>query len=73
VNYLINSNAVIRTKCDEALRFSAVNGHLEIVRCLVENGANIHASGDYAIRDSAKNGHLHVVCYLDNGAAIHAI
>ena len=32
-----------------ALRYSAKNGHLDIVKYLVENGANIHAQDDYAL------------------------
>ena len=54
-------------------RWASENGHLEVVRYLVEQGANIHANNDYAIRWASENGHLEVVRYLvEKGANIHA-
>ena len=48
-------------------------GHLEIVKYLVDNGADVHANDDEALRWAASNGYLEVVEYLvDNGADIHA-
>ena len=57
-----------------ALNYGQVeNGHLEVVKYLVENKANIHAKNDYALRLASGNGHLEVVKYLvENGANIHA-
>ena len=58
---------------DESLRLSAENGHIDMVKYLVENGADIHAQNDESLRLSAKNGHLGVVKYLvENGADVHA-
>jgi ankyrin repeat protein len=64
VRYLVSQGAAIHANDDEALRWSANNGHLEIVCYLVEQGANIHAQNDYALRWSAINGHLEVVQQL---------
>ena len=56
-----------------ALRWASKNGHLEVVKYLVENKANIHAQNDEALRLASENGHLEVVKYLvENKANIHA-
>ena len=47
-----------------ALRLSAKNGHLEVVKYLIEKGANVHADDDCALRWSAFFGHLEVEKYL---------
>jgi len=48
------------------------NGHIEIVKYLVENGADIHAYNDEALQLSTKKGHIGVVKFLvENGANIH--
>lgn len=47
-----------------ALRKAAENGHLDVVKSLVEFGADIHAVNDEALRSSACRGHLDVVKYL---------
>jgi len=75
-------NFKIKQKCEYLEKISnnwyvfgwvAYNGHLEIVKFLVENGANIHAVDDCALRWAAESGHLEVVKYLvENGANIHA-
>ena len=58
---------------DYALRWSSSNGHIEIVKFLVEKGANIHADDDYALRWSSFCGHNDVVKFLiEKGANIHA-
>jgi len=70
---LISLGADIHEENDYALRFAALNGHLEVVKYLVQLGANIHADNDYALRWSALNGHLEVLKYLVQlGANIHA-
>jgi ankyrin repeat protein len=52
---------------------AAINGHLDVVRSLVENGADIHADNDFALRYTAVNGHIDIVRFLvENGADIHA-
>ena len=58
---------------EEALRNSAYNGHLEVVKYLIENGVDIHARNDYALRLASYNGHIEMVKYLvEKGADIHA-
>ena len=58
---------------DDALRQASRNGHLEIVKYLIENGANIHAENDYALRWASNEGHLEVVKYLiKKGTDVHA-
>ena len=47
-----------------ALRVSAENGHLEVVKYLVERGADIDAREDEALFKSLKNGHFEIVEYL---------
>ena len=57
---------------EDALRFSAAQGRLEVVKYLISCGANIHANNDQAFRFSAENGHLEVVKVLiESGADIH--
>jgi len=45
------------------LRKATLNGHLDVVKSLVESGANIHARDD-ALRWAAENGHIETVKYL---------
>ena len=55
------------------LRLSAENGHLDMVKFLVQNGADIHMLDDYALLFAAENGHLDVVKFLvQNGANIQS-
>lgn len=54
--------------CDNerALRYAAHNGHLLIVRYLIERGANLHANNEWwALQYASHNGHLPVVQYLE--------
>ena len=52
---------------------SAIHGHLEVVKFLVDKGANVSADNDYALRWSANGGHLEVVKFLvSQGADIRA-
>ena len=47
------------------------NGHLNVVKYLVENGTNIHIYNNYGLRGASKNGHLDVVKHLvENGANV---
>ena len=42
------------------------NGHLEVVKFLIEHGADVHVFNDWALACAAKNGHLEVVKCLEN-------
>jgi len=61
---------------NKSIHYAAIEGHLEVVKYLLENGANINAIGnlDYqSIHCAALEGHLEVVKYLlENGADINA-
>ena len=61
---LLEQGADIHADDDNALRFAACYGYLEIVKLLVAQGANIHADHDEALRIAAYNGHLEVVKFL---------
>ena len=54
----------IHTNNDLALLLATEEGHLEVVKFLVENGANIHADNYGALRVASQNGHLEVVKFL---------
>lgn len=67
VKYLFNlvSSYVFK----KALSLSAANGHLDIVKLLIDNGTPIN---NYVLRHSAANGHLDIVKLLiDNGVSIN--
>jgi ribosomal protein L30/L7E len=71
--WLEENGTNIHANNDEALRYSANDGSLEVVKYLIEHGAGIHAWDDEALRTAASRGHIEVVKYLvDNGANIHA-
>ena len=42
------------------------NGHLDVVKFLVEKGANVHAKGDQALHWASEECHLDVVNFLQN-------
>ena len=60
-------------KYEEAVRRASENGHLEVVKFLLEQGADIHSSGNYPLRIACKNGHFDLVKFLiEHKADIHA-
>ncbi len=58
---------------DKGLRWASANGHLAVVKYLVERGADIHTDNNIALSFASENGHLPVVKYLvKNKADIRA-
>ena len=58
---------------DLALKWASKNGHLDIVKYLVEIGASVHSQHDWALIEASHYGHLEVVKYLvKEGANIHS-
>ncbi len=53
--------ADIHAQDNYALRLSAYNGHLSVIKYLIEMGANIHANDDEALITSSENGYLPVI------------
>ena len=74
IKELINNPEVdIHKHDDKALRWSAHNGHTEVVKVLLDAGADVHARSDEALKGAAMNGRLEVVkLLLDAGADVHA-
>jgi ankyrin repeat protein len=65
-------DANINSGNDSALFRASKHGHLEVVKCLINNGSDIHAYNEHALRWASHNGHLAVVEYLlSHGANIH--
>ena len=63
---MVQHGANIRAGEDWALRYASHNGHLEVVKHLVEQGADIHAYNDQALEWAAAEGRLDVVNYLES-------
>ena len=65
VKYLVERcEADVYTRKDDALQLASHNGHLDVVRFLVECGADVHAHHGWALRWASWNGHLDVVRFL---------
>ncbi len=75
VKSLIIEGADVHAWDDYVFIYAALNGHIEIVKYLVEDhDANVHLYGDLVLRIAASNGQLEVVKYLveDCDADVHA-
>ena len=75
VQYLIDNDIVksFDVDMDNALRYSARKGRLDVVKYLVDRGADIHTGNECAVRWASWRGHLDIVKYLvEKGADIHA-
>src|SRR3990167_3204551 len=72
VSYLVEQKEVnIHIANEGALRLAVLNGHLSIVKYLINQGANIHINNEEALRWAAESGHLSVVKYLvEKGADV---
>ena len=56
-----------------AVRYASENGHLEVVKYLVEKDSDFQVGDNHAVRFASRNGHLEVVKYLvENGADFRA-
>lgn len=65
LKYLVeNKGADLHAEDERALRVASQNGHLDIVKYLVERGADVHAMFEGALRFAAERGHQDVVNYL---------
>ena len=57
---------------EQELIGAAMDGHLDVVKSLVEQGANLHAENEEALTSASANGHFDVVKYLvEHGADFH--
>ena len=43
---------------------AAINGHFEIVKCLIERGSDLHINSEEALKCAAQFGNLEMVKYL---------
>ena len=50
---------------NEALIWASVNGHLEVVKFLVEQGADVTANNNRALKWASEKGHLEIVNFLN--------
>ena len=57
-------NADVGARGNAALYCASYNGHLEVVRLLLDKGADIGACDNAALRWASRNGHLEVVRLL---------
>jgi len=68
IELLLDRGANIHADGDEALRYAAKNGQLEVVELLLAQGADLHVNDDASLRLAAKDGQLAVVeLLLDYG------
>ena len=59
---------------NNTITIAAANGHLNVLKYVVEKGAYIHFNEEAGLRYASKNGYLDVVKYLvEKGADIHAM
>ena len=49
------------------LKSACEEGHLDVVKYLVQNGANIRANDDWVLNIASEHGHLEIVKYLVDG------
>lgn len=64
------ANVYVDVDIDWVLMSAADNGHLHVVKYLVDSGANIYRDDNWALCLATMNGHLNVINYLrsiDNG------
>jgi ankyrin repeat protein len=65
---LIVNKADITADDNYAIKYASYNGHLPVIKCLIENGADV-TSNDDAVHWASMHGHFPVVkCLIKNGA-----
>ena len=57
-------NADVGARGNYALRYASENGHLEVVRLLLDKGADVRADDNWVLRLASEYGHLEVVRLL---------
>lgn len=74
VKYLFSIGICVSIdRISRTLSTTAMKGHLDIIRYLVEQGSNINSNDNSALKYSSEFGHLAVVQYLvTNGADVQA-
>jgi ankyrin repeat protein len=66
----IEKNEINNIKCfDDILYKACENGHLDVVKFLVENGADITVDNHYCVKWASERGHLQVVKFLVENVA----
>jgi len=73
VTFLINEGIFnVHLQDDYALRYASLNGHIDVVKYLIEKGAYVDTMENFALRWASYYGHLDVVKLLvENGANIY--
>ncbi len=67
-----HSHGILEYHNSECLKIASQNGHLNIVKFLIEKGLNVHSEKDAALRYAIRCGHYHIFDYLiSKGANIH--
>jgi len=67
VKYLIEiSVSIDKYNSSDLLRHASANGHLEIIKCLVQNGVDIHINNDVALKWAKMNDHEEIIRYIES-------
>jgi hypothetical protein len=71
-DHLIPINKLVQFLFQKTIDYASQNGHLSVVKLLLESGANVHADDNDAIILASQNGHLDVVkLLLEYGSDVH--
>ena len=66
------SNEFVCKDINYAFKLAARDGHLQIVKCLVENGADVCTDNNWALYYASLNEHFDIIKYLvENGADVN--
>lgn len=70
-NTRIKVNTWITESLNNSLIEASKNGHLDVVKSLINAGADVHAFNDYAFRVASLYGHEKIVKFLEKHATKH--